>query len=49
MQTMASPAPKTIHGANTIRSIPVIRHAPAASAFTINAPGDHAGPVELSW
>ena len=40
---MASPALKTIHGASTIRSIPVIRLAPAGGAFTISAPGDHAG------
>jgi hypothetical protein len=46
---MASPAPKTIHGTSTIGSIPVIRLAPAADTFTITTPGDHVGPVKLSW
>ena len=46
----ARPTPKTIHGASTIKSIPVIRVASSpASAVTISAPGGHAGPVKLTW
>ena len=50
MQMTASATPKTIHGASTIRSIPVIRISPSrASAVTISAPGGYAGPVKLTW
>ena len=46
----ASPTAKAIHGASTIRSVPVIRVAPStASAVTISASGRHAGPVKLTW
>ncbi len=50
MQIAASPTPKTIHGASTIRSVPVIRVAPSqASAVTVSAPGGRAAPVQLKW
>jgi hypothetical protein len=45
----ASPIAKAIHGATTIRSVPVIRITPTAGAFTISAPGGRAGPVKLTW
>jgi hypothetical protein len=46
---VASTAPKAIHGAATITSIPVIFSAQAASADTISALGGHVGLVKLSW
>ena len=45
-----SPAANTIHGANTIRSVAVIRVAlPLLVLVMISASGGGAGPVKLTW
>ena len=46
----ASPKAKTIHGASTIRSVPVIRVAPSLPVRSrFSAPRGHAGSVKLTW